>query len=311
MPGKFKPRQLNSDFILALKSGSLSSILEIVHKDPTLDLNIRNNYINIYYRGGNILKITLDKARGYLFHFDKKYCIDSKSTSSSILVSLCTKGDWYQYFPLAKQVMDFYLKEHPKEEREYAQLVVRDNNYSKVSNSTDYFIIDYEFDNHRRARFDLVTVEWTSGASMRKSPNKFKPKLVVMEMKYGDGALKGTAGMVKHVDDFLAFLGRPGDVSSFRKEMVTLFKQKRELGLIRFGKKGNPNAIEEFDENIDLVFLLANHDPDKSVLNEMICDIQKRYPGFNVKAITASYLGYGLYKDNLIVLTCEEQVNPE
>ena len=309
MPGKFKPRQLNSDFILALKSGSLSSILEIVHKDPTLDLNIRNNYINIYYRGGNILKITLDKARGYLFHFDKKYCIDSKSTSSSVLVSLCTKGDWFHYFPLAKQVMDFYLAKHPKEEREYAQLVVRDNNYSKVSNSTDYFIIDYEYDNHHGARFDLVSVEWPSKTTIRRNPRKNKPKLVVMEMKYADGALKGTAGMIKHVGDFLTFLSRSIDVSSFRKEMLILFKQKRELGLIRFGKKGNSNSIDDFGENIDFVFLLANHDPNKSVLNETVTAINTRLPGFEVKIIRSNFLGYGLYRENLVVLKPEKKRN--
>jgi len=59
--------------------------------------------------------------------------------------------------------------------------VVRENNYSSISNGTDYFIIDIEYDNHAHARFDLVAVEWPSKASHRKLAKDYKPKLVVIE----------------------------------------------------------------------------------------------------------------------------------
>lgn len=40
-------RELSPDFINDLLNGSLKDILDIIHKDNTLDLEIRNNYINI------------------------------------------------------------------------------------------------------------------------------------------------------------------------------------------------------------------------------------------------------------------------
>jgi len=52
-----KPRGLSTEFMLALKDGFLNSILEVVKRDDTLCLKIKNEYINIYYRGGSILKL--------------------------------------------------------------------------------------------------------------------------------------------------------------------------------------------------------------------------------------------------------------
>jgi len=112
--------------------------------------------------------------------------------------------DWDLYFPKMKQRWILFSK-HRKEEREYQQLVVRENNYSSISNGTDYFIIDIEYDNHAHARFDLVAVEWPSKASHR-NWLRIQAKLVVIEMKYGDGALTGTAGMKKHLSDSTCLL---------------------------------------------------------------------------------------------------------
>ncbi len=290
-------RKLSADFMSDLLSitGSIREILDLVKADHTLEFNIRDNYVNIYYRGGNVLKITEKAPHTYEFWFDHNY---QKSRTPVEIINLQThlkNRDWLNFFPYAKQAMDFYFADKQSEEREFAQLVVRDNNYSGVSNGTDYFIIDYEYDNHNGARFDLVAVEWPSTASHRKMPHKHKPKLVVMEMKYGDGALKGTAGMVKHVKDFITFLANAGQVISFKQEMADLFKQKRELGLVKFGVNGNNNHIEEFYEEIEMVFLIANHDPESTVLKEVLLAVNTLYPSFNVKVLASNFLGYALY----------------
>jgi hypothetical protein len=288
-------RKLSFEFIEDLKTGNLKQILDLVKLDPTLDLNIRGNYVNIYYRGGNILKISEIKPHIYSFWFDPDYQVSRPSNEIANLKTHLENRDWLYFFPFAKQAMDFYFAYRQSEEREFAQLVVRDNNYSGVSNGTDYFIIDYEYNNHKGAQFDLVSVVWTSNTQHRKTPNKHKPKLIVMEMKYGDGAFKGKAGMIKHVKDFIDFLASPGQVISFKKEMVDLFKQKRELGLVRFGVKGNKNHIEEFDEKIEMVFLIANHDPESKVLKEVLLEVNELFPSFDVKVLSSNFLGYGLY----------------
>lgn len=53
-----KLRALDEVFIKDLQVGKLKDFLERVKKDDTLCLEIRDNYINIYYRGGSLFKIS-------------------------------------------------------------------------------------------------------------------------------------------------------------------------------------------------------------------------------------------------------------
>jgi hypothetical protein len=288
-------RGLDKQFEKDLITGHLKEVLNYIKKDHTLDMEIRDNYINIYYRGGNILRI---KKNGfsYQFEFDEKYLIGTLPISITDLYILKLNFDWNNYFPKTKQVMDFYFSKNRKEEREYQQLVVRENNYSSISNGTDYFIIDIEYDNHENARFDLVAVEWPSVASKRKLQKGFKPKLVIIEMKYGDGALTNKSGMKKHCDDFNTFKSNTVSVSKFNSEMIDLFKQKRRLGLIPcLSKSRNSNKIENFDDQIELIFLIANHDPASRKLVKEIESIKTN----SIKFIVSNFMGYGIYNKNI------------
>ena len=66
-------RHINTKFINDLTCGELAYFLEKVKSNrSSLSLEVRNGYINIYYKGGNLLKIT-QKSKGYSFHFDAKY----------------------------------------------------------------------------------------------------------------------------------------------------------------------------------------------------------------------------------------------
>ena len=49
-------RELSETFINCLKSGFLSSITEKVKTDQDLDLEIREDYVNVYYKGNSLLK---------------------------------------------------------------------------------------------------------------------------------------------------------------------------------------------------------------------------------------------------------------
>ena len=95
-------------------------------------------------------------------------------------------------------------------------------------------------------------------------------------MKYGDSALDGKSGM------------------------LTIFQQKRGLNLIG-GLNGNSNPVKDFADDIDCIFLLANHDPDKSGLQAIIKAIEKiNIPGVGIKYCTSNFMGYGLYKESVI-----------
>ncbi len=198
-----------------------------------------------------------------------------------------------------KQYMDFYFSKYRKEEREYQQLVVRENNYSSIANGTDYFIIDIEYDNHANARFDLVAVEWPSKSSHRKLSKDYKPKLVIIEMKYGDRALSGTAGMKKHYDDFVSFVSNESVLNDFKNEILNVFRQKRELGLIPcLSLSGNSNQITQFADAPELAFLIANHDPASTKLKTELATCGD----ISAKFITSNFMGYGIYNECIFEL---------
>ena len=291
-------RILDRVFMNDLLKGKLYELYDYVKSDNTLDLQIRDNVINIYYLGGSILKIT-KRGNSYINYFDSNYSKSKKFTTLSMLTTSLKASDWYSYFPIAKQAMDFYFTEHVKAEREFQQLVVRENNYSSIAKDTDYYIIDIEYNNHKNARFDIIAIKWESKAIERKLQKGTIPKLTIFEMKYGDGALSNKSGMYKHCSDYNKFIGDPNSVKDFKEEVFNLFIQKLELNLIN-GISSNSIAklkkIGRFSDEIDFVFLLANHKPAKTKLEIEV----KGLPCNDVRFATSSFMGYGLYENNII-----------
>lgn len=297
-----------------LGSGILSPIRDLVRNDNTLDLQIRENEVHIYYRGGRILGIkpkgNLTESIEFNFSFDAEYFSASEENDLIKLKNVLredinSKKDvatWVEKFPLIKQVMDCYFGKKNKMEREFQQLVVRENNYSNISNSTDYFIVDIEYaDSSTKARFDLIAIQWDSIAEKRKQSgvDKHPPRLVFVEMKYADVALNGESGLKKHIKDIEDFLAGENNLKDLKENMIHIFKQKRKLELIKFGSNKNTNTVNTLsDEKPELILLLANHDPGSTILRDQF---EEKYPTQNIelKVATSSFMGYGLYKENI------------
>lgn len=70
-----KQRQISEEMLNAFLSGELSSLLEAVKKDDTLDLELRGDSVNIYYRGGSLFKIT-GINNVFSVSFDTNYCTE-------------------------------------------------------------------------------------------------------------------------------------------------------------------------------------------------------------------------------------------
>ncbi len=290
-------RKLSQQFMLNLQEGMLSPFLKQCKECLTLDLEIRENAVNIYYRGGNLIKIKELNATKYEIYFDKNYLVHNKELVeglSKIITNEEIVQKWINLIPQLKHEMDLWFTKHPKDEREFQQLLVRENN---LNQATDYFICDIEYTDIG-ARFDAIAFEWESDGCSRRFFKGYKPKLIFIEKKYGDGALKGSASIDKHIRDMESFLSDDSRLQNIKEEMIESFKQKRDLGLIKSLDK-NPNHITEVsDEKPDFVFILANHDPDSSKLNQVLSKL-KPMKHANLKFAVANFMGYGLYKQNL------------
>lgn len=259
-------------------------------------LEIRENYINIYYRGGNILKIT-ESGNAFDTSFDRKY-LDENVTRvpMNLPLKLWSKSDvmaWIEAIPFLKHEMDLWFGKHPKNEREFQQMMLRENNFrNSAARGTDYFICDIEYAN-RKGKFDLVAVHWPSTNRKRNTGLC----LAFIEMKYGYKALKGSAGLAKHIQDIDEFLSDDERVSNIKAEMINVFNQKLELGLIDCGK-----SIESLNnDGPECIIALAEHNPNSSILKK---ELDQLPPCTNVELrfAVSTFMGYGLYDENIYTL---------
>lgn len=307
-------RAISQDFLDDLKTGKLSSLLERVLADDTLDLELRGKCINIYYRGGSLFRITEKGSGTYEICFDSNYC-DTEAWGKTGITVICnpTIEQAVKDIPYYKQAMDIYLGKSHKYEREFQQVLVRENNcHGIISRSTDYYIIDIEYadsNENRKSRFDIVALKWESKSSARRNPEKCS--IALMELKYGDGALNNESGIKEHLNDLKSFMSIEKEkLDDFKKDIETVFKQKCQLGLVD-GLQEKQYEVSISFENPEVIFLFADHDPDSSVLVKELTDINYNdYKDvFDIYIAEASYIGYGLYAPRMKELSIFQREN--
>jgi hypothetical protein len=317
-------RGLSPEFMNDLQSGLLAPVLELVKADNTLDLYIRDGYVNIYYRGGNLLRIKPASSGTYTFDFNGDY---EKGLRGSLLGHIptinwdvlehakkidCAAGIalWLSQVPAIKQTMDFWFSAHPKPEREFQQVMARVNNENC---HTDYYVVDIEYTNSQfpELRADMLALWWPRTVEARKKDGGFKPKLTMVEVKWCDGALKGDAGVVNHVTKMASAKAQNRlDFQAVANEALFLFKQRVQLGFIDCDTKEEQfQTVSEVDEEIDFLFLVADHDPDSSVLaTELHAVAAMADLPFEVKVALASPMGFGLFTQRISTLSNALQV---
>ena len=321
-------RGIKEECIQEFESGILRPILTRLQYDDTLSLEIRNGYVNIYYRGGNLLKLTARRrAASFTAHFDWEYFGDDDDYRCWLPpqrppVTIADAADaqaWVDAFSHYKQGMDIHFLRHPKIEREYQQAVVRDNNRHTSGEKSDYMIVDIEYAQSPRAfpensnfRFDMVGMLWPTKGRTRRS-RVATP--VLIEMKAGDGALashpgsngKRLPGLAKHVDDIEAFLElEPPATTSprydlLRAELATTLRLKQQLGLPSIPKTMKTLEIVEWSDRPQVLFILANHQPASTILRKELVKLPPRvHADYYVAKV--SYAGYSLFSDNVVPL---------
>lgn len=287
-------RYLLETFFKDLETGFLAPILHEVQSDNSLCFQIRENYINIYYRGGNLLKVSDNRNGTYTAYFCEEY-FKNQAVVPLPKPTLSSKADaigWIALFPVLKHTMDIYFTVNSNLEREAQQLLVRENNIGKGAGSTDYFICDIEYA-ESGARYDMIAVKWRSTSAHRKNTNS--AGLAFIEMKYSDQALTGKCGLQDHLKDINAFLSQPAKIEQIKQEMLRVFNKLKEYGFIDIKK-----CLTGFDpeEKPEYIFVLANHDPASQKLLAEINGISS-FENFDLKFAASNFMGYGLYEQNM------------
>lgn len=252
-------RKINDKFINDLKEGCLSFFLaQVKNRKQELCFEIRNGYINIYYKGGNLLRIT-QKKKGYRFYFDAKYCLNKGDDSNyNLLNSLNFNSveDYIEHFETMMAEMDSWLNKHPKAEREFQHRLLINNPQ----------IIDIEYATPKskttgvklNMRLDMLMVE--------------DDKLVIVENKFGTGAITGNAGVRKHYEDICNLLNTSDVYDELVQSVENIAKAKYDLGLIE-------TSIKPVDKTkTEILFLFADFNENSETLNNELKSINITYP---------------------------------
>ena len=264
---------------------------------------IRDDYLDVYYRGGRLLNLVRN-GDSYKAQFDEEYDKGGYLSLEDLPGEISTPEQmkkWVDAFPSLKHVMDIHFGEKNKLEREFQQAVVRENNFSSISNETEYFITDIEYTEPGKteARFDMLGLRWP--ANERTHPKNCRP--VLIEMKYGDGALEGESGLSKHLTDIDRCFSDPNWREGLVRTINLQFRQLRELDLVRFGSNGNTNEVEiQPDARPEVVFLLANSNPRSSQLETAVEKIanEESEAEFDLRFFASTFAGYGMHRGNML-----------
>ena len=227
-------RHIDERFISDLVSGKLSYFFnQVKNNRDTLSLEIRNGYVNIYYKGGSLLRITQMKQGGkYALKFDAKYCKNKNDDRNYDLLASLDKYDitaFEKYFELMKSEMDSWFDNNQRPERDYQHELL-------VNNPE---IIDIEYQYKTEMRFDMLYFH--DGI------------LYVIENKYGNGAIGGKSGMSEHYFDICKRLEDPTTREEMIKSVCLISQNKAALGL-------NSRVIRESDiKGVEILFLMANY----------------------------------------------------
>ncbi|MEI6131458.1 MAG: hypothetical protein WCQ41_01365 [Bacillota bacterium] len=248
-------RGINNVFINDLNGGVLKDFLSYVKANDDLSLEIRKDYINIYYRGGNALKIS-QTNRGYSFFFDAKYCKNKGDDSKFDYLSSLKKTDYAEFlkaFPVILKEMDSWFVAHPKPEREYQHQLVKSNP----------FIVDIEYAGRTEAnklfRLDMVGV--------------VDDKIYIFENKLGSSAVSGSAGLCKHYNDIVSIINSKAARSELIESIINISKNKNELKLIK--STMNTSQLE-----IEILFIIADFNEKSETINNEIKKFNGNYSAY-------------------------------
>lgn len=290
-------RKLDAKFLEDLQQGRLVELARKIRRDDTLMLALRGKSINVYYRGGSILRLE-QKGAEYVAYFDPNYAMGETVPELPGLISAPEHcSDWVKALPQLKELMNSFLSTHAKSEREFQQLVAWENNRSPIANSTEYFITDIEYaDVRQSARLDMLGMKWLSNS--RKDGSACTP--VFIEMKYGIDAYDGDAGIIAHIEDLKAILGDPARLTALTETIADQFNQLALLDLISFNRSKKIEKIS-VSGRPEVIFLLANHNPRSRKLLNILGSIDE--PGnFDLRFFTAAFAGYGMHQKCMMTL---------
>ncbi|MBA7700412.1 hypothetical protein ES703_109126 [subsurface metagenome] len=207
------------------------NLIKIVNNsEGELDIAIRENYLNIYYKGNSLAKISFNKLDKYKVEIHKKF-FEGTNADNPNFWDEKTKSDNYISLTLSlvKPPLCFLQKKHIDqfcskikqvnygEEIVFEQALITDN-----LERNNLIIIDRQITDKKlkRKRMDLLALKQIESNTY---------SFLVVEVKLGNNPeLKGAVG--KQLTDYMTHIQR--HFNDYKSCYERQFEQKRKMGLI-------------------------------------------------------------------------------
>jgi hypothetical protein len=285
-------RQLSQSFMRELKTGFLSGLTQRAIADPDLDLEIRANYVNLYYKGNSLLKLQETRVGDYRVDIHAKFAKGLDLPTA--LTDQSLTAQFLECLPQLKQNIIQYGKHSL--EVEYEQLIIRANNF-EPRNASDYFVVDRQY-TLGRERFDLIGFYWDR---RRRRAGQEVP-LCLLEVKF---ALNPD---IAEVHEQLAryYAAIEPRLTQLAEEFQGIFRQKLELGLYRQTPKRlqamQTLAFSPAISRFQFALVLVDYNPHSSRLS--LPKLKQLHFADQVKIYRG---GFALWQHNVQTLTAVKQ----
>ena len=257
-------------------------LIEFISSDPELDVQLRDNYISVYYDGGEIIKITpkelsIDKWYFYIpihpearktfveevakgkFRANRTYnYLRSAEDASRIIgateefrdetLNFLKRNDFDIYFHRTKEIMAKWVEYYKRYERKKQHIIACSNR--NLSSHNNLVVIDIEFAVSRNKPYNS-----TQGKNGGKKVPKFdiitvdeSGQLYAIELKDNLRADndKSAQSVKAHKQDFNLTIGADTPENDFAQEMNEVLKMKQKLGLLPKSLKIDTSALPKF-----------------------------------------------------------------
>lgn len=146
-------------------------------------------------------------------------------------------------------------------------------------------------------KIDLIGLEL-----LQNLVDKLIVRFAFIEVKFGNGAVKGQSGLKKHLEDINKFvaLNNYQNINDLKLDTQKILQQKILLGITPFDENYATKKIVFEDGKPLFVVLLADYKQKSKNLDNLIKEIDENdYPEINIKFSLGSFMGYGIYSDCL------------
>lgn len=223
-------------------------LIEFISKNHELDVQLRDNYISVYYDGGEILEIVPKSLDINMQYFEKyansekqqflERCSQNiafkKSAKEKLLAVLIEENDIGGYFKQAKELIAEWVERHKRYERKKLHEIACSNREFYPHNNLAVIDIEFAVDwykpynnsqgkggKRKVPKFDIIAVDQSG-----------QLYAIILQDNLRTNGDRTKQSLNAYKQDFYLTIGDDTPLNDFAQEMNEVLKMKQELGLL-------------------------------------------------------------------------------